>query len=101
MEPIVVANIVGCTLFASAVGFAAAWMRARERAIRAELKSQSLPRDTEARFDRLQQAVEAMAVEVERIAEAQRYSAKLLTERAERSPVLERPRGPERVITPH
>ena len=36
----------------------------------------------EARFSRLEQAVETIAVEVERIAEAQRFSAKLLAERA-------------------
>ena len=37
------------------------------------------------RFDQLQQSVDAIAVEVERIAEAQRFSAKLLAERSETS----------------
>jgi len=37
----------------------------------------------EQRFDQLQQSVDAIAVEVERIAEAQRFSAKLLKERAD------------------
>ena len=37
----------------------------------------------EQRFDQLQQSVDAIAVEVERIAEAQRFSAKLLAERPE------------------
>lgn len=37
----------------------------------------------EQRLDQLQQSVDAIAVEVERIAEAQRFSAKLLSERAE------------------
>ncbi|MEO8579323.1 MAG: hypothetical protein ABI469_03670 [Gemmatimonadales bacterium] len=41
------------------------------------------------RFDQLQQSVDAIAVEVERIAEAQRFSAKLLSERAE-TPALPR-----------
>ena len=36
----------------------------------------------EARFSRLEEAVETIAVEVECIAEAQRFSAKLLAERA-------------------
>jgi hypothetical protein len=35
----------------------------------------------EQRFDQLQQSIDAIAVEVERIAEAQRFSAKLLAER--------------------
>jgi hypothetical protein len=38
--------------------------------------------DIEQRFDQLQQAVDAIAVEVERIAEAQRFSAKLLADQA-------------------
>ena len=37
----------------------------------------------EQRLDQLQQSVDAIAVEVERIAEAQRFSAKLLAERGE------------------
>jgi len=43
----------------------------------------------EQRFDQLQQSVDAIAVEVERIAEAQRFSAKLLKERAD-TPALPR-----------
>ena len=43
----------------------------------------------EARFDQLQQSVDAIAVEVERIAEAQRFSAKLLAEKRE-TPALPR-----------
>lgn len=39
------------------------------------------------RFDQLQQSVDAIAVEVERIAEAQRFSAKLLAERSETATV--------------
>jgi predicted PurR-regulated permease PerM len=57
--------------------------------------SPKAPRDVpnvlqmEARFDQLQQSVDAIAVEVERIAEAQRFSAKLLSERNE-TPALPR-----------
>ena len=40
------------------------------------------PEVDEARFSRLEDAVDAIAVEVERIAEAQRFSARLLAERA-------------------
>jgi hypothetical protein len=42
--------------------------------------------DTTARLERIEQAVDAVAVEVERIAEAQRFSAKLLAEK--RAPLL-------------
>jgi hypothetical protein len=49
-------------------------------------KKQTLPADqVEARLVQLQQSVDAIAVEVERITEAQRFTAKLLTERAEGS----------------
>jgi len=34
------------------------------------------------RFDRIEQAIDALAVEVERVAESQRYSARLLNDRA-------------------
>ncbi len=40
------------------------------------------PRIDDSRFARLEDAVDSIAVEVERIAEAQRFSAKLLSERA-------------------
>ena len=43
----------------------------------------------EERLDQLQNSVDAIAVEVERIAEAQRFSAKLLAERSE-TPALPR-----------
>lgn len=42
------------------------------------------------RFSRLEDAVDAIAIEVERIAEAQRFSAKLLSERASEKPLMER-----------
>lgn len=41
----------------------------------------TLPPDAVARLARIEQAVEAVAIEVERISEAQRYSAQLLTDR--------------------
>jgi hypothetical protein len=52
---------------------------------------------------RLEQAVEAIAIEVERIGEAQRFSAKLLAERpveAQAEPAAKPPRSRRPVITP-
>ena len=40
--------------------------------------------DVVARLERIEQAVEAIAVEVERVAEAQRFSAKLQAEQSKR-----------------
>ncbi|MEP6730032.1 MAG: hypothetical protein ABJE10_05320 [bacterium] len=46
----------------------------------------AVQRADDERLEHLQQSVDAIAIEVERIAEAQRFSAKLLSERAD-SPV--------------
>ena len=43
----------------------------------------SLPNDVGARLERMEQAIDAIAVEVERIAEGQRFTSKLLASRAE------------------
>jgi hypothetical protein len=40
------------------------------------------PSDTTARLERIEHAIDAMSVEVERIAEGQRFTTKLLSERA-------------------
>jgi hypothetical protein len=55
------------------------------RGLKRQPQQASLPNTIqfEQRFDQLQQSIDAIAVEVERIAEAQRFSAKLLAERAE------------------
>jgi hypothetical protein len=50
------------------------------------------------RLDRIESAVEATALEVERISEANRFMAKLL---ADRVGAVSLPSRPERVITPH
>jgi hypothetical protein len=50
------------------------------------------------RLDRIETVVDATAIEVERIAEANRFIAKLLADRVEPTRPLARP---ERVITPH
>ncbi|MDQ2667727.1 MAG: hypothetical protein M3Z05_17185 [Gemmatimonadota bacterium] len=50
-------------------------------------------------FARLEQAVEAIAIEVERISEAQRFSAKLLAGQPV-EPVSERAAGPRRAMRP-
>jgi len=44
--------------------------------------SKRVSREDDERLEHLQQSVDAIAIEVERIAEAQRFSAKLLSERA-------------------
>ena len=45
------------------------------------------PPANEERLEQIQQSIDAIAIEVERIAEAQRFTAKLLSERGERTPL--------------
>ena len=74
------------------------WGSRRERAVQA-------PHDDE-RMQRLETAVDTIAIEVERISEAQRFMVGLLSEslparRAERAGELAAPDRSGRVITPH
>ena len=55
--------------------------------------------DRSERLARIEATVESTAVEVERIAEASRFLAKILSDRGTPTPPLAKP--PERVITPH
>ena len=74
----------GVALFVGSVG---AWLgahfgarRAVKRAFRDRIEIPSLV--TEVRYDELARSIDAIALEVERISEAQRFAAKLLVERA-------------------
>jgi hypothetical protein len=72
-----------------------------ERLMRRPSPSQSLEALSQ-RLDRIENAVDATSLEVERIAEASRFMSKLLAERGAAAP-LSPPIGkvPEKVITPH
>jgi ABC-type transport system involved in cytochrome bd biosynthesis fused ATPase/permease subunit len=95
-------------LVALVVGAVAAWLGAQfgaRRAAReaADLAVQGMGAAVDRRFELLQHAVESMAVEVERISEAQRFAARLLTERPPRveAPTLAASRTELRIPTPH
>jgi hypothetical protein len=66
--------------------------------LRQERRAIAPPADLQERLDRIEMIVESTAIEVERIAEANRFMAKLL---AERTSLEGPPSRPERVITPH
>jgi hypothetical protein len=83
-------------LFTTTIGFAIAWVRARERAIRAEslmdgARTARLPQENYA------PAIDAIAMEVERIGEGQRFLTKVLAEQQQGG---KKPRIPGS-ITPH
>jgi hypothetical protein len=70
-------------LFASApvIAIGVPIARAYARRISGEGQSPALPSDVAARLERMEQAIDSIAVEVERISEGQRFTTKLLAER--------------------
>jgi hypothetical protein len=83
------------------VVFARMWFRHKEK-----MASLTAPASTnpilEQRLARIEQAVETIAVEVERMGEGQRFVTKLLAERASQSlPEAPKNGGSGRVTTPH
>ena len=91
----------GRTFLIAIVGlFAAAafmvWTVARTSLRIRQLKAQPPLGDLEARLDRIEAAVEAIAIEVERNGELQRFNARLAA-----GEPLAAPRRIERPITPH
>ncbi len=71
----VIVGLVGSLCLIGVVTFKVVWRQQSQSAA-------MHPADND-RFEHLQQSVDAIAIEVERIAEAQRFSAKLLSERSE------------------
>ena len=81
-EDVIIVAIVFGSLSLVLFPIARAWARridGRERAPAA------LPSDATARLDRIERAVESVALEVERISEGQRFVTKVLAERGEMS----------------
>ena len=86
----------GAGLFASTIGFAALWIRAKDRATRAESLLEGM-RMMGAR-DGGNFALDAIAEEVERIGEGQRFLTRIMSEQANRAALPQRAPG---VTTPH
>jgi hypothetical protein len=83
----VIAGFIG-TMALVFVGTKVALQRTRPR-------TQLMPVNDE-RFERLEQAVDAIAIEIERMSEAQRFTAKLLTDRAAQPASLPQGSGEKR-----
>ncbi|MDB4891587.1 MAG: hypothetical protein JWL61_3442 [Gemmatimonadetes bacterium] len=66
---------------ATSVGLLLRWFQHRERMARIAADRDRTPME-EARLARLEQAMDDMALEVERVGEGQRYVTRLLSERA-------------------
>lgn len=79
--PIVLFLVIGVTVIGAPIARAIA--RRIERGTGGGLGATGLPNDVGARLERMEQAIDAIAVEVERIAEGQRFTSKLLAGRAD------------------
>jgi hypothetical protein len=75
MIPIVLFVMLGVT--AIGVPLAKAWARRLERGP----QQPAMSADVTARLERMEQALDSIAIEVERISEGQRFTTKLLAER--------------------
>ena len=92
----VLAAVIGALAIAG-LAFGIAWWLGRKQLQRRDVE---ILNAFNSRFDRLEGAIEAMAVEIERLGEAERFTAKLLASKGEGA----RPNAPAtegRVITPH
>ena len=98
-----IAGDIGIALWGACAVIAAAgwwWVRAKEfeRERRSPQGSSRESGEILERVVRIERVVEAIAFETERIAEAQRFTSRLLTERATSTYP---DRSSERIITPH
>ena len=75
---VIMAGVIGVTISISMVAMAIAKMVSSRR--RKDLPESTVAR-LEERLERMELAIDAMATEVERVAEGQRFTSKLLAER--------------------
>jgi HPt (histidine-containing phosphotransfer) domain-containing protein len=68
---------------ATAIGVPLA--KAFAKRIESQPRDPRLPPDVTARLDRMEHAIDAIAVEIERISEGQRFTTKLLSERVDKA----------------
>jgi len=74
--------VVPLGAFATAIvmGIGIPLVRAYSRKMDAESRNPRIPTEMSDRLERMEQAIEAVAIEVERISEGQRFTTKLLSE---------------------
>ena len=75
---VIMAGVIGLTISISMIGMAVAKIVTSRR--RRDLPESSIAR-IEERLERMELAIDAMATEVERVAEGQRFTSKLLADR--------------------
>ena len=80
-------ELIPIVLFVCVAATAIFWPITRAWAKRMESgpRQPAIPPDVTARLERMEQAIDAIAVEIERISEGQRFTTKLLSERVEKA----------------
>ena len=91
--------LVGVLMLAGTTVISIAGAYALGRSRRRDLPAAHTDPELTERMERIERLMEVMAIEVERIGEGQRFVVKVMSER--NLGPGERPRTPERVITPH
>lgn len=92
MDPGIVVPL-GFFAMVATIAVGAPLARAFAKRMERDAKTKIAPEVT-SRLERIEQAVDAIAIEVERISEGQRFTTKLLTERANDASRLPEPRRP-------
>ncbi|HEY7407393.1 MAG TPA: hypothetical protein VH638_03945 [Gemmatimonadaceae bacterium] len=92
MDPGIVVPL-GFFAMVATIAVGAPLARAFAKRMERDSKTKIAPEVT-SRLERIEQAVDAIAIEVERISEGQRFTTKLLTERANDASRLTEPRRP-------
>lgn len=92
--------LIGVLMLAGTTVISIAGAYALGRSRRRDLPSTRADPELAERMERVERLMEVMAIEVERIGEGQRFVVKVMSDRNLASGA-DRPRVPERVITPH
>jgi hypothetical protein len=94
MNEDIVIPIAGMTMIVT-LALGVPFMRALVRRWERQPLHPTVPPEVTARLERIEQAVDAVAIEVERISEGQRFTTKLLSDRASEGVTPQRQRGSE------
>jgi len=92
--------LIGVLMLAGTTVISIAGAYALGRSRRRDLPATRADPELSERMERVERLMEVMAIEVERIGEGQRFVVKVMSDRNLASGA-DRPRTPERVITPH
>ena len=89
--------IAACT----ALGVAGAWAIGRARGVRDAMQLRDEELDTRARIERMERSLQAVAEEIERLGEVQRFALKVISDRVSDTTAPDPRLAQGRVITPH